>query len=74
MLDLLRRSVDSYSMRTLLTASKEERRLICSVTGWTFDPLLNQQLLNPTISPFSFMFFATIGLVSITFTVCKDPH
>lgn len=61
-------------MTTLLTASKEERRRICSVPVWTFDPLLNQQLYNPTISRLSFMLFATIGLVSITFTVRKDPH
>lgn len=61
MLDLLRQSVDSYSMTTFLTTSKEERR--CSMPGWTFGPLLNQQLFNPTISPLSFIFFATIGLL-----------
>lgn len=60
MLDLLRQGVDSCSMTTLLTASKEERQRICSVPGWTFHPLLNQQFLNSTSSPPSFMLFATL--------------
>lgn len=74
MLDLLRQNVDSYLLTKLLTASKEERWRICYVPDWTFDPpMVYQQLFNPTFSFLSFIIFATIGLVSITFTVRIDP-
>lgn len=46
MLDLLRQGVNSCSMTTLLTASKEKRQRVCSVPGWTFDPLLNQRFFT----------------------------